>query len=156
MHVERVDLAPLGIVLPSDRVGVVLAQPYLHLTTAEPFKCLEEAKSAQLGAIRETLEVARLAAHGAEKTHFTLFPEYSIPGLEGVALIEEVMNSESWPSATIVIGGIDALTKLEYSSLAHAPHSHFDAVANAPHRVRDNEWVNCSVTWVKVSIGSQI
>jgi len=33
------------------------------------------------------MAVARQTPHEAEKTHFTVFPEYSIPGLDGIALI---------------------------------------------------------------------
>lgn len=84
VHIETVDLSSRNVSLPSDRVGMVIAQPYLSLTAAEPYRCTAEAKPRQLEMISETLRVALAARHGAPKTHFTIFPEYSIPEPEGI------------------------------------------------------------------------
>ena len=64
IQVERVDLNPLGIVLPSDRVGMVVAQPNLQLTAVEPYRCAVEAKPAQLAMVAATLKVALQNPHG--------------------------------------------------------------------------------------------
>jgi len=47
----------------------------------EPYRCTVASTPAQLSALTRTLEISREAQHGAGKTHFTVFPEYSIPGL---------------------------------------------------------------------------
>ena len=39
INVETIDLTRRGITLPSDRVGMVIAQPYVELTANEPFQC---------------------------------------------------------------------------------------------------------------------
>src|ERR1017187_8661081 len=105
VHIERVDLASRNVALPSDRVGMVIAQPHLSLTTEEPFKCTDEAKGQQLNVLTQTLSIARQARHRAVKTHFTIFPEYSIPGLDGIALVDNALRAAEWPPGTIVIGG---------------------------------------------------
>ncbi|MGH7838960.1 MAG: hypothetical protein ACREQC_14205, partial [Candidatus Binataceae bacterium] len=88
VHIETIDLTARGVTLPTDRVGMVIAQPYLSLTSAEPYRCTPQTKSQQMQMLRDTVSVALAARHGAPKTHFTVFPEYSIPGLDGIALLE--------------------------------------------------------------------
>jgi hypothetical protein len=154
VHIDRVDLTPRGIILPSDRVGMVIVQPHLHLTEHDPFRCLREHKDRQLAALQVALDVAILKTHGADKTHFTILPEYSIPGLEGVAQIEARIATPAWPAGTIVIGGVDALAKVDLTTLAGQPHTYIDAVHNALDRMGQNEWANCSVTWTKATDGT--
>ena len=151
VHIESVDLA---VILPSDGVGMVIAQPFLTLTNIEPYRCTEQSKQQQIQMIRDTLEVARAVKHGAPKTHFTVFPEYSIPGLEGIALIDNALAQNDWPTGTIVIGGIDALIKSEFSTLAEEEGTHLDIVHNNLDRIAQSEWVNCCITWVKDDNGS--
>ena len=67
--------------------------------------------------------MARAASHGAPKTHFTLFPEYSIPGLEGIAFVHAAISAPDWQNGTIVIGGADALSKPDFATLAGAPNT---------------------------------
>lgn len=75
IHVETVDLATQGIRFPSDRVGMVIAQPHLPIeafSAAEPYQLTPVARVAQLATIERTLAVAKSAPHGAAKTHFTV------------------------------------------------------------------------------------
>src|SRR5262249_50891236 len=109
---------------------MVIAQPHLSLTPNAPFRCLDIRRPAQLAMIDRTLTLARQATHGAGKTHFTIFPEYSIPGLEGIARIEEALEQAEWPNETIVIGGVDALTKNEFATLVDTAHTHYDSEKN--------------------------
>lgn len=147
--VETVDLTSFGIILPHDRVGMVIAQPYLSLTASEPYRCKSEAKASQLSVLNETLAVACSAPHGAEKTHFTVFPEYSIPGLEGVALIDDALRDKKWQCGTIVIGGTDALSKADFTTLANDSESHLDNNHNGLEHIADAEWINCCIIWIK-------
>lgn len=103
---------------------MVIAQPYLSLTATEPYRCVEQVKNQQLSMLTETFAVARAARHGAPKTHFTVFPEYSIPGLDGIARVETALSADDWPNGTIVIGGTDALSKAEFATIAAAPDTH--------------------------------
>jgi hypothetical protein len=154
VNIEIIDLSTRNVTLPSDRVGMVIAQPHLSLTAVEPYRCTTQAKPQQLTMISETLNVAQAARHGAPKTHFTIFPEYSIPGTDGIALIEAALQSAHWQNGTIVIGGTDALTKLEFATLANSPGTHLDSTSNSLDRVTDNEWINCGITWVKAANGT--
>jgi hypothetical protein len=133
---------------------MVIAQPYLTLSEEEPYRCAPDNRQKQLTTIRETLTVAREARHGASKTHFTIFPEYSFPGVEGVELIETALRDANWPNGTIVMGGTDALTKDDFVSLAEVPSSHFDGVHNGLDRISLNQWINCEITWVKGADGT--
>ena len=154
VHVETVDLGARGITLPSDRVGMVIAQPYLSLTAQEPYRCTAQAQAGQLAVLTATLNVARARPHGAGKTHFTVFPEYSIPGLSGVALIQTAMEDAAWPVGTVVIGGTDALSKNDFAALAAAPDTHLNLEHNNLARVAANEWVNCGIIWIKAANGT--
>lgn len=149
VYVESIDLAGRGVVLPNDRVGMVVAQPYLSLTDVEPFRCSPAAKPGLLATLDATLAVARAASHGVAKTHFTIFPEYSIPGLEGVAKITNAMATADWPAGTVVIGGTDGLSRDEFVALAGEPNTHRNGPANDLARIIAGEWVNCGITWVK-------
>jgi hypothetical protein len=132
---------------------MVVLQPFLNLTTAEPFRCKDDAKKRVLASLSQTLEVARAAHHGAPKTHFTVFPEYSICGLDGIALIESALNAETWSNGTIIIGGTDALSKTDFTNLCAQVGSHVDMVHSNPISIPDGSWVNCEITWVKSASG---
>lgn len=154
VHIETVDLSQLGVTLPSDRVGMVIAQPYLALTPAEPYQCTAEAKPRLLAAITDALAVANAARHGSPKTHFTVFPEYSIPGLDGIALVERTLRAADSPTGTVVIGGTDALSRPGLETLIAEPGTHLNTIHNSLDRVGQNDWINCGVTWVKGADGS--
>lgn len=154
VHVETVDLSPRGITFPSDRVGMVIAQPYLSLTSAEPYQCTPVAKPQQLAVITDTLRVARVARHGATKTHFTVFPEYCLPGLDGVAMVDSALRADDWPTGTIVIGGTDGLSKPDFVTLVEAPGTYLDAIHNDLNGIAATQWINCGITWVKGSNGT--
>ena len=155
-HVEmvEVDLSTRGVQLPRSSVGMVIAQPYLTLSQTEPYRCKDHSKPQQLDAIATALGVARTAPHGAPKTHFTLFPEYSIPGLDGVDLVGNTLGAPEWPKETIVIGGTDGLSREDFVTLADAPNTNLDTAHNDPKSIRDGEWINCGITWVKGTDGT--
>ena len=150
VQMRVVDLSELGVQLPERGVRMVIAQPYLAdgvLTPLEPYRVAVEAKERQLETVKTTMDVARL-----ENADFTVIPEYSVPGLDGVAVIEERLGSEVWPPRTILIAGIDGLNKDEYASVVEAHHTCVDD-ANGKESVEDDQWVNCCITWVKSSDG---
>jgi hypothetical protein len=154
IHIETVDLSSRGVTLPSDRVGMVIAQPYLSLTASEPYRCTPQTKPQQMQMLTDTLRVALAAVHGAPKTHFTIFPEYGIPGLDGIALLDTALRATNWPTGSIVIGGIDALSKPDLVTLVGEPGTHMDTVYNSLDRVAQDEWINCAITWVKAENGA--
>jgi hypothetical protein len=149
INVEIIDLTSRGITFPSNRVGMVIAQPYLSLTSVEPYQCTEQSKAYQLEMLADTLAVARAARHGEPKTHFTVFPEYSIPGLDGIVLVESALSATDWPTGTVVIGGTDGLSKADFETIVGEPRTHLDIVNNCVDRVGQNEWINCEIIWVK-------
>jgi hypothetical protein len=153
VHVRTVDLVPRGVVLPRDRVGVVICQPYVVLGKEEPFRWPEATKAHQLSVITKTLEIACSNPHGLDKTHFTIFPEYSICGLEGVTRVSDTLTTAAWPRQTIVIGGVDGLSKEQFAALCGMPGTHFDEESHSPALVQAHEWVNCQITWIKTEAG---
>ncbi len=132
---------------------MVLAQPHLDLTPREPYRCTDTAKPRQMETVRATLAVARTTVHGAAKTHFTIFPEYCIPGPEGVELVEANLRNPEWPNQTIVVGGIDGLTATQYAQLAAAPGTHVDMAHNDPAGIPAAQWINCAIIWAKGADG---
>jgi hypothetical protein len=154
--IETVDLSARGIVLPSDRVGMVIAQPHVpdnSFTATEPYQCIDQVKTQRLAMLQKTLAIAQARPHGVSKTHFTIFPEYTIPGLEGVQLIEDILNDASWPNGTMVIGGTDALTHTQYAQLLQGRATHVNKVRNGIAQVTGDQWVNCAIIWVKSDAG---
>ena len=149
VRIETIDLSTRHVEFPDDRVGMVIAQPYLSLSGVEPFQCVPDSRGAQLAAITQTLEISKRADHRAEKTHFTIFPEYSICGVEGINIIQNTISAGNWPNETVVIGGTDALTKAEFVALCQAENTNIGTIGHDFAQIRDYEWVNCKITWVK-------
>lgn len=152
VNVETIDLSPRGVTFPSDQVGMVIAQPYVELSGTEPFRCTS-VEAAQQN-LTSSLQLALARPHGATKTHFTILPEYSIPGIAGVQTVDNVMRDASWPAGTVIVGGTDGLTKDEFSELVSLPGSNVDATHNAINRIAQGEWINCGIVWVKAANGS--
>jgi hypothetical protein len=149
VYIETVDLAARGITFPSDRVGMVIAQPRVELTLAEPFQIRPELRPQQLAVITRTLDIARATTHGAQRTHFTIFPEFCIPGLPGIAVIDTALQAADWPACTVVIGGVDGLQRPDYLTLIGARNTLMHEASNGADRVAADQWVNCAVIWVK-------
>lgn len=154
VQVVEVNLAGRGLVFPHAGVGMVVAQPFLEFTEHEPFTCTPATKQRQLDAVAATLRISRAADHGAAKTHFTIFPECSIPGPEGIALVDDAVAAEPWPLGTVVIGGVDGLTREQFTALVQAEGTHFDVEHNSLDRLQAHEWVNCCITWIKFPDGT--
>jgi len=144
--IETKDLP--NLIIPSDGIRMVIMQPHIsgNLSQMEPFKWLDEKKDAQLEKIRRTLEIAKSTEFDIDSSHFTIFPEYTIPGLEGVNAIQSYLNNTTWQDNTVVIGGVDGLSREEYAELVSAS---IVATANDASAVGNTEWVNCCVTWIK-------
>lgn len=153
VRVIEVDLDELGVQLPHAEVGMVIAQPFVDFTPQEPFLLKQELRDAAIAGIDATLSVARACAHGAEKTHFTIFPECTIPGLAGFDRITAAMTDDGWPISTVVIGGLDGLTRTQFGELIQRPNTRHDDVGSSLDRIRADQWINCCVTWVKLASG---
>jgi len=139
---------PLELTFPSDWIKMVAMQPHVHLTDTEPFRWPDGEKEKQIDGIKRTLEIAE-----NKQAHFTLFPEYSIPGLDGVGAIDEIIANNDWPNNTIIIGGVDGLSKTEYQQLFQPDNTECHP-NNKPDKVPNGYWVNCCVIWIKNDAGS--
>lgn len=153
VEVVEVDLGALGVRFPRGEVAMVVAQPHVVFVHQEPFTWAPEERQRALECIDDTLAVSRGCPHGADKTHFTIFPECTLPGLEGVDRITAAMQAADWPTETVVIGGVDGLTKAQFTELVQRPNTTYDAVGNRLDRVQAHQWVNCVVTWTKLPTG---
>jgi hypothetical protein len=153
VEVIEVDIGQLGLHLPRGEVGMVIAQPHIEFIGLEPFPLNQESREAALAGIDATLAVARSCAHGAEKTHFTIFPECTLPGLSGFDHITAAMTHETWPTGTVIIGGFEGLTKDQFAELVGRPGIIYDGVGSSLDRIRLDQWVNCCATWVKLDSG---
>lgn len=150
VRVRVVDLSRLGVQLPECRVRMVVAQPYLGagvLTSQEPYRVAEAARERQLEMVKATIDLAK-----EQEADFTVIPEYGVPGVDGIGEIEQRLTSQTWPSGVILIGGVDGLRKEEYASVANADRTCVDD-PNRSELLKDDQWVNCCITWVKSSDG---
>ena len=119
VQIKVVDLTEIGVQLPKEHVRMVAAQPYLAdgmLTRREPYRITEEARKRLLERLDRTIDVAR-----KERAHFTVIPEYSVPGVNGIAAIEERVASDAWSIGSILIAGIDGLGPVDNQVAATTP-----------------------------------
>lgn len=139
----------VNVRMPSDEVRIVAMQPFIRFQPApeEPFRWSNDAVEMQLAAIHRTLDTAR-DGFGGRFANFTLFPEYAIPGLAGVAAINDRTSANDWSNESIIIAGVHGIPKAEYRDLCDVLSAHVSQ-ANAPDSVPDDKWVNCCVIWVK-------
>lgn len=140
-------------VVPCDALRMVFMQPYVedNLTAHEIYKWkdINNNIDTQINRIRRTLEIAKTNEWGFNQAHFTIFPEYSIPGIRGIDYITTYLENptESWPNNSVVIGGIEGLDKIEYSKIARSfKGSPLNSITKIPY----DRWVNCCVIWIKV------
>jgi hypothetical protein len=147
MHITEV---PVEITLPHQSIGVVMMQPFVELDIDhEPFKWKTAKKNQQIALIEQTLALA-IGRPANQPVSFTVFPEYSVPGIEGIAAIEGILSDDAWPANTVVIGGIDGLTKAEYATLCDANGTDTSVhEENKPDVIPDEQWINCCITWAK-------
>ncbi len=91
----EVEEKSIGVIFPSQQIKMVAMQPHIHLTDTEPFQWPDDKKTEQIAGIDRTLEIAKNI-----QAHFTLFPECSIPGLDGIRRIDGVIANNDgaiWP-----------------------------------------------------------
>jgi hypothetical protein len=144
---------PLDIIVPHQSIGVVMMQPFLEINFEdEPFVWSTGKANQQIALIEQTLQLA-MSQPANQYVNFTVFPEYSVPGITGIAAIERILLSNQWPLNAIVIAGIDGLDKAEYEELLNAEIETIAHVENLPDRVPPDEWINCCITWVKTNNG---
>ncbi len=133
---------------------MVIAQPHVPVdafTPNVPYSLAERVRPRQLKVLGRTMDIA--SAPGGGVTQFTILPEYCIPGLEGVEFIEKRLQESTWANGTVLIGGLDGISKAEYLLLLEPEHTHHDQELNGAAQVGDDQWLNCSITWVKSSDG---
>ena len=147
MHVAEQTIAAT---LPPGTVRLMLVQPFLDLREPllEPFPLSAPCTQRLMDAITSVFD--KVIAH---RPHIVLFPEFAIPGVEGVKLVAAALSSVTVASPTIVIGGVSALSKVAFDELCGLPSVIALDLANAP-PVQDTQWVNTSVTFVKDDAGT--
>lgn len=155
INIDFVDLTKNAFTFPSSRVGMVMAQPHLpreSLTAEEPFQLNADAKGKHISILEETLAVACLSRDDGLRTHFTILPEYCIPGLDGVQFLEDKLRTSDWPCGSVLIGGTDGLTSDQYGEICEGELTHV-AEQSTPSHVGSGKWVNCAIIWIKFADG---
>lgn len=142
----------LNVTVPETGLCISQMHPFVELVSSEPYKWQQDKKNKQLDRISRFMNIAK-QFDGNGKSHFTLLPEYSIPGIDGINRVNRFLLDYSWPSGTIVIGGVDGLSKNEYAILCNNAISCVSP-DNASEQIADEKWVNCCITWVKESNGN--
>ena len=142
----------LNVTVPETGLCISQMHPFVELVSSEPYKWQQDKKNKQLDRISRFMNIAK-QFDGNGKSHFTLLPEYSIPGIDGINRVNRFLLDYSWPSGTIVIGGVDGLSKKEYAILCNNAISCVSP-DNASEQIADEKWVNCCITWVKESNGN--
>ncbi|MBE3093655.1 MAG: hypothetical protein IMZ52_01390 [Actinobacteria bacterium] len=142
----------LKVTIPETELCISQMQPFVELGTSEPYRWQPDKINKQLARIYRFMEIAKTFDSNG-KSHFTLLPEYSIPGINGIDRINQILSDASWPSDTIVIGGVDGLSNEDYVTICNDAISCI-STENAPNQIIDKKkWVNCCITWVKETSG---
>jgi len=143
-----VEETPINVTLPANSVRMLIVQPHLTFQTPlqEPFPLTQACTDRLMNAIPTVFELAR-----TPHCPVILFPEFGIPGIDGVERIRECLATAA--SSYIVIGGVRGLSKNEYARLCAIPGSAIDP-SNAPDQINDNQWINTSVTFIKDDAGT--
>ena len=148
-----VEQVKINVRMPSDEVRVVAMQPFIRFRSdpdappREPFRWSEDAVSEQLNGINRVLDISQ-GSFTNRGANFTLFPEYAVPGIEGVSIIKDRILEADWPKESIIIAGVHGITKSNYAELCDMLGA-VVSQSNAPDSIRDDQWVNCGVIWVK-------
>ncbi len=152
LKIEEIPVNKTNMSIPEDGIRMFFMQPFVELTPTEPFKWQSSKKQLQIDRIARFFNIARDSVSNGERPHFTIIPEYSIPGLKGVNKIHEILSDSLWPSETIIIGGVDGLNKAEYALLC-SDEMTFVCADNSPDKIPDGKWVNCCIIWIKNRMG---
>ena len=137
----------IDVTFPSESVRVLCAQPYISFREPiqEPFPLSKDCVTRLLNGIDCVFEAAFLY-----HPQFIVFPEFSVPGVDGIRKAKGAMLSEHIPSSTMFIGGVTGLSQQEYSSLVDSEEINASvADNNLPDRVSAGSWVNTSLTIAK-------
>jgi hypothetical protein len=137
----------LDVDFPRDTVQMLLYQPFIEfeLPLSEPFRLKSSKINTHLENIQRVVDCAV-----STRPNFIVLPEYSVPGLRGIELLQNSIASDDFPSNTVMIAGIDGMAKHEYTT---AMTLLGNSDINSSDKIKDNEWVNCSITWVKSTSG---
>lgn len=140
----------LNLTLPFSRVKMLAVQPFLELRqpVQEPFTLAEACAERMLSGIDNVFTIA----HDFQP-HVILFPEFSLPGVAAVERVKNaIISTTSHP--LVVIAGVHGLSRDEYAQLCALPKTdvHVDP-ANAPSEVKQSDWVNTSVTFIRDNSG---
>ena len=141
----------INVTFPSNSVRMLIAQPFLEFLQPpqEPFPLSPACNAGLLQAIDNIFDVARLS-----RPHFIIFPEFSLPGIEGVQKVFEHLQSANISSPAVVIAGVSGLCPKEYEQICTLPWMIPPEDIISPAVVPKAQWVNTSVTFVKGDDGS--
>jgi len=140
--------------LPSDRLCMVMTQPFLKLQRTEMgFKIDRSILRGHKRIICSTLQlVCRLRFGNASyNTNFMVFPELSLP----FGMISEIKYriSDSWPHNSILIGGIEGISVAEYRKIIRESDNPMEANYEL---LGTTNYVNCAAVFVKENKGSKV
>jgi hypothetical protein len=145
----QVESIKINLQIPSDEVRIVAMQPFIKLQfpKKEPIQWAPNEEDEQFNSIKRTLDIAE-HTFGGKLANFILFPEYSIPGIAGVSIINDRISNGRWSNDSIIIGGVHGIAKNEYRELCDLLGANVNKL-DAPDSIPANKWVNCCVIWIK-------
>ena len=140
----------LDVVFPRAAIPMVLMQPLVEMALdRQPYCWLPAKVVPQCDAVHRTLAIASV-----QRACFTVFPEYSLHGLEGVRVVHQAVCSDSWHANSVVIAGVDGLGRDTYKTVWDLLRPSDPISGSEPQHVSTYQWVNCCVVWVKEASGS--
>lgn len=75
--------------------------------------------------------------------------------MSGIQLIHAAATDVAFPNNTVLIAGIDGLSKSDYEAAIEVLGERAAVNAdNHPDRIEEDKWVNCGIAWVKDQAGA--
>lgn len=148
----NVDHHEIDVEFSHDAVRMLLHQPHIEFETpvSEPFRIAKSHVARHLDAIRRLLDCT-----ASFNPSFVLLPEYSVPGVIGIELIHKAASDAAFPHNTVLVAGVDGLSKSEYAeALGALGESAVVNSGNLASSIEEDNWVNCSISWVKDRAGA--
>ena len=124
----------IDLTLPSVSVKMLIVQPHLdfQIPLQEPFPVRPECRDRLIKVVDNVF-----SSYGTFSPQLILFPEFALPGVEGVERVAGHMLSNEVASPTVVIGGFLDSQNLNTSDCAHCERCEYRSLeCPRPHRRR--------------------
>jgi len=148
--IEHIEIPGIRYI-DENRIGVVKVQMPEQCTSTPPFRIREQERKRNTEMVTAVLQECASGDFLCSRPQFVLFPELSV-GLDAFAAVRRVMSSKEAPNNTVVVMGLETLSKEEFLALVADSDSR-DAF-NSEDLAGNTRYVNTAVIFVRDESGN--